>query len=507
MRATWPWLILLLLALIPWLLLAGLGGYWLWHNGRILDWLWFAMALSGASWIAAHWLKKKQASPFSDLPAFEPNRLWSPTAERAWNRVEVIADRLEPTDYSLGEPAKLLSLAHRIVAEVARFFRPETERAELDVPLPSILLIIEKVSRDMRELLSEQVPASHLITVEDGLMLWRWKDKLEQMGAITGIGRMLVNPVGGVLHELRMAFFGRITRYPLAELERWMLHTLTRKIGYYAILLYSGQLSADLLADRPSKDSTWDLETAQRQWERPVEPLRILLVGQTKAGKSTLINALFGELRAPADVLPLTYALTPYRLEREGEFLGLVFDSPGYGDGLAWIKQLGEAVDKMDLILLVCSATQAGRAADSNFLNHVHARFAKNPQRSAPALIVALTHIDQLRPPRIWSPPYNLDQPANAKENSIRGAMEEVARNLAIPLATVQAVCLKPGEEWNVEAVWTAIAAQLPAARRAQYLRCLKDARAREKWELILRQLGNAGSVIVGGVGKLLPGK
>ena len=508
MRAAWPWLAVLALALAPWALLAGLGGYWLWQNAHLMQWVWLAAACSGVAWLVAGWLRKKQSSPFAKQPVFEPDRLWSPAGEAAWARVEALTQGLEPARYPLSEPGRLLPLAHRIIAEVAKRFHPEAGQPELDTPLPSILLIIERVSHDMRELLTEQVPASHLLTVQDGLTLWRWKERLQELGAVANVGRMLANPVGGLLYELRVVFFDRVTHYPLEELQRWLLHTFARKVGYYAILLYSGQLNYDSAGDdQPGPDSRRDLGTAAREEGRAAEPLRILAAGQTKAGKSSLVNALFGELRAPADALPLTYALTPYRLERDGELLGLVLDSPGYGDGLSWVEDKGTELHSIDLILLACSATHAGRAADTHFIKTLNAYYAKTPDRSPPPIVVALTHIDLLRPAREWKPPYNVAEPKGAKESQIRLCMEEVARTLAVPLPQIQAVCLKPGEEWNVEAVWASIASQLPEAKRARYLRCLKDQKAREKWELMLRQLGNAGRLAVAGARNVWPRK
>jgi 50S ribosome-binding GTPase len=56
----------------------------------------------------------------------------------------------------------------------------------------------------------------------------------------------------------------------------------------------------------------------------------LLVAGQVKAGKSSLINALFGELQAATDVLACTSNIIPYRLERNGTDLALVLDSPGY---------------------------------------------------------------------------------------------------------------------------------------------------------------------------------
>jgi hypothetical protein len=82
--------------------------------------------------------------------------------------------------------------------------------------------------------------------------------------------------------------------------------------------------------------------------------------------------------------------------------------------------------------------------------------------------------------------------------------MEQVAKTFVLPLVQIYPLCLKPYEEWNIETLWVGIAGQLPEARRARYLRCLKDVQAREKWELIFRQVGNAGRLVAGSIGKLL---
>lgn len=505
---SWLWLFLLAVFLAPWLTLVALGIYWLFETGHILPWLWMALALTTLAWMGFRRLKATKMSPYPKLPVFQPNQAMSPAAEAAWAKVEKMAEALESTKASLSETSVLLPLARQIIIEVAKRFQPDKDDAELVVSLPDVLLIVERVSRDMRELLIEQVPASHLITVKDGLMLWQWKQKLAKLGIIASIGQLLASPVGGALYELRMVFFKRVIRYPLAELDRWLLQNLVRKIGFYAIQLYGGELKTDDDAvEMPSQTSIKDMEFAQRDDDKSREPLRILVAGQTKAGKSSLINALFGKLCAIVDVLPSTYALSPYRLEQDGEFLGLVYDSPGYGDQVSWVTDNCSELHRIDLVLLACSATLAARSADSHFLATLRAQYEKKPDRIPPPVVVALTHIDLLRPVREWKPPYNLDNPMTTKEMQIRLCLEDVATTLAIPLEQIYAICLKPSDEWNIEAVWTAIAAQLPQARRARYLRCLKDTRAKEKWDLIFRQLISTGSLAVVGVRKTLSGK
>jgi uncharacterized protein len=55
-----------------------------------------------------------------------------------------------------------------------------------------------------------------------------------------------------------------------------------RRAGRYAIDLYSGQLE---IADAAISTMT------------AAKPLRIMVLGQAKAGKSSLINAIFGAVR------------------------------------------------------------------------------------------------------------------------------------------------------------------------------------------------------------------
>ncbi len=509
MRTPWPWLTLIGLALIPWLLATGLGVVWLWQQGQLYLFTGLSATLFFITWYVARWLNKKQVSYFSELPVFQPDRLPCPAAEEAWSTVEKIADSLNPSEYPLNDFSKLIPLSRRIITQVAKHFKPNSEAAELEIPLPGILLIVERVSHDMRELLTSQVPASHLISIQDGLVLWRWKENLKRFGILGDVGWMLASPISAILQKSRMALLKRVARYPLSELERWLLQSLARKLGHYAILLYSGMLWMDQSSmETLSPESANDLKNADRlRQSRLEEPLRMLVAGQTKAGKSSLINALFGELQSPTDVLPLTQTLLPFRLEQDGELLGIIFDSPGYGNDISWAEENLEELQRIDLVLLVCSAVHAGRAADWHFLETLRTQYAQTPDRIPPPVIVILTHIDSLRPTREWNPPYDFERTSSLKENQIRSCIEHVAESLRIPLEQVQAVCLKSGDEWNIEAIWTVIAAHLPQARRTRYLRCLKHGYERERWELILRQLRSTGRVIGGGIKQVLQKK
>ena len=117
------------------------------------------------------------------------------------------------------------------------------------------------------------------------------------------------------------------------EFHRWFLRAYIRKVGYYAIDLYSGHQPIVTTETEPvdqsptaaSHDNLTQVEQTQAVAED--KPLRILLLGKSNTGKSSLINALYGKLFAATDVLPGTTSLyTPALLMREGLTQALIFD-------------------------------------------------------------------------------------------------------------------------------------------------------------------------------------
>ncbi|MEI2780636.1 MAG: GTP-binding protein HSR1, partial [Candidatus Competibacter sp.] len=190
-----------------------------------------------------------------------------------------------------------------------------------------------------------------------------------------------------------------------------------------------------------------------------------------------MINALFGRLVAATDVLPDTTAtLTPYRLERDGLDAALIFDAPGCDSPLLDEKTLIKAALAADLILWVCAAHRPDRQWDRERLDALRDGYAARPDRRPPPLLVALTHIDQLRPSREWRPPYDLLNPAGVKAANMRAAVEAAAGDLAVPVETVIPVCLAEGRTYNVDdTLWAAILERQDAASRVRFLRCLED--------------------------------
>lgn len=497
------WIALLSLLSLPYVFLLGAGSLWLWQRG----WLWHWMAASGVcmflGWLGVHWLRKRHL--LVQALRMEPSADWPRSGVEAWEKVNALAERTASENPSLEQPETVVRIFREVLETVALHYHPASSQAVLEIPLPHVLRIVELVAVDLRTAFSEHVPGAHILTLHDFRRLARLASWYEPMYFLYRAAAFAVNPVSGVLRELRDLASGQIYNTSTDEVKRWAIGYCVRKAGYYSIQLYSGHLVLDDVAfqDYRSAASRCDVEKDEARSERlREEPLRILVLGQVKAGKSSLVNALFGEVRAAVDVVPRTRYVDPYVLDREGIPAAIILDTAGYagdepvGDVFAHFR---EQILGCDLILLVVSARSAARAADRRLLDEFREFFQREPDRIMPPLVVAVTSIDQLRPAHQWDPPYDLLHPKDAKAEQIRDVVEVVREDLALSAdEVVVPVCLKPGKLYNVEeGLAPAILQSSSEAQRVRYLRCLRNFHQEAYWRQVWRQTVNSGRVVL----------
>src|SRR5262249_51244040 len=213
------------------------------------------------------------------------------------------------------------------------------------------------------------------------------------------------------------------------NLIAWFVTAYIHRLGTYLIDLNSGRLRVGARRFRELRESLTLNQAAPAPPPPDAEPadsadrvrqVGLAVVGQVKAGKSSLINALLGERRALADVLPATDAVTRYELQPPGIPTRLVlFDTVGYGhEGPRedQVRSTLEAARQADLVLLVCHARNPARQADLDMLRRLRAWFAAHPELKMPPILGVLTHIDLLTPAMEWAPPYDWTEPRRPKE-------------------------------------------------------------------------------------------
>lgn len=502
----WSWRVWVLVAcfVLPLLGFIGVGALWL-HERGWLGWsgLVFFAGEALAFFLFRRWLQGERA--VLPQPATQPPPEFSPHEEAAWSVVQEHIARVERNEIVLKTPEELpdqlLGLAHEILTQVAAFYRPVEKEPLLAVPIPLLLRAIEETARDLAAVTSS-LPFAHRITISEMLRGYRFSQKMKPAYDLYQIYRWLsplINPQSGIF---RILVSDRLFDLTKETLSQWLLKWYVDRVGYHAIELYSGKL---LITRREETAPALRVETEEvmtRARADTSEPLRIFVLGQVKAGKSSLVNALFGELRAATDSLPTTMELTPYVLERPE--LGrpvLLYDMSGYEDPATPRERKDAALEEAvhaDLIMLVVSAVNVARDPDRKLVAELRAHFAAHPQLRPPPIIIALTHIDLLRPPREWSPPYNIAAPDSAKARSIRGALDAVAADLMLAPELIVPVCLLPERIYNVEEALVPLLVQLlPEAKRVLLLRSLKNLRAQEQWELLRKQAQATGRFLL----------
>jgi uncharacterized protein len=493
-----PWRIVLLVACValPLLGFVVAGALWL-HDRGWLAWaaLVFVAGEALALLLFRRWMHNEQ--PLLTLPAALPPSEFSPREEAAWRIVHEYQERIDRNELTLSSLNQLLELGEEILGRVATFTRPDETSPLLAVPVPLLLRAIEETAHDLATITS-QLPFAHRITISEMVRGYRFSQKMKPAYELYQIYRLLsplINPQSGLF---RILITDKLFDLTKETLNQWLLKWYVDRVGYHAIELYSGRLLLTRRVDNLSQLQKDTAETMAQAESQESEPLRILILGQVKAGKSSLVNALFGDVRAATDSIPTTTQLTPYVLDRP-ELGGsvILFDMGGYEDPSAPRERKAQAFTeaaRADLVILVVSVVNVARAPDRQLLEDLQAHFAAHLDMRPPPVMVALSHIDLLRPPLEWAPPYNVEHPDSSKARSIRGALDAVAADLGVASDAIAPLCLAPGRVYNVnEALLPLLVQQLPEGKRVLLLRSLNTVRAREQWELVWKQARAAG--------------
>ena len=494
--------LLIIALLLPTITLIPLGGLWLWQQGYVVPWaIATCLVVTGLFYLQTRLI----AGPAPAGPAPSPEKdadavmdaAWTPRQAEAWDDVTALASKANPERMSSRDG--LLKLGLETIEVVARRLHPERKDPLLQFTVPEALAVIERASSGLRDFVTTSFPLGDRITVAQLMWLYRWRGALNVIEKGHDLWRVvrLLNPVSAATQELRERFTRQIYDMGRDHLARRLARAYVKEVGRAAIDLYGGNLRVTTaqLDAHVTATSRRDMAATEA---REAEPIRVLVAGQTGAGKSSLINALANTVEAEVNAVPATTRVTAYKLTHEGMPAALLIDSPGL-KGAEPLDALIEGTAQADMVLWVSSATRAAREIDRQALAAIRNHFAAEPNRRRPPILLVLTHIDGLRPFDEWDPPYDLTAATGAKSQSILGAMEAAgselgfAANEIIPVRIDGAVA-----PYNIDVLWGKIIELVPEAQRARLLRTLSDIRNAASWSAIWSQAANAGRVIKG---------
>ncbi len=479
---------------VPVIALAGLGGFWLMEHQRWLPFGLAVAAITGALLIASRWLAlsgKAHSTP-------PPVTTWPDAGRKAWAEVDALAARMEAAPPQFGDTEAYRELFMTVLDTVGCRFNPESTQPALELTVAQTLEISERALRDLRVEVIDTLPLVNgikLCHVARAQRLATHASAAQALGRYAILAnrlrRWVFNPPVAAAYELVNLLDMTPTKLAARQAARVGVGLFVRHVGAYAIQAFSGQASLDITTLHQVAEAA---------------PLRILLLGPVNAGKSSLLNAMFSQQRSRRDILPCPGINGEHILDRDDVPRAVVLDSDGFGGAgdESVRRRLFEAIEQIDLVIAVTSATQAARELECDMLEEARRRFATSTRRTCPPIVVAATHIDELRPAREWSPPYDFMAGDSPKERSVRGATEAISHDFQVAIDRVIPVSLAEGAEYNVEeGLMPAVAAALPEADRAKFLRLVEANRSVEARDRISRRLDTLLAIAarVAGVG------
>ncbi|MFA0382238.1 GTPase family protein [Vibrio sp. 10N.222.54.A3] len=328
--------------------------------------------------------------------------------------------------------------------EVLEFVAKKFDKKSLDFSIPEGLKLFEEVSRRYKLVVREHIPGIEYLKVSYIKAGYEAYDKYGELGqkifkaAIWGnhLKNLYLNPLKVISDLGREQATATMTRGVVDDMQYAAKQALLDEVAAVAIDLYSGRFSIEDEALKVSDVSELD----EQRFAPELEPVRIVLVGQTSSGKSSLINALKQELVAEVDVLPSTDTSTVYNAFVDDNDVRVV-DLQGLDGNPKTEALMLKEMTQADVVLWVLKANQSARDLDKQLKDRFDAFYddPKNISRKKPIVVSVVNQVDRLKPVDDWQPPYDLDNPTSAKAKIIAQALEYnqtlLLPDIALPLA------------------------------------------------------------------------
>ncbi|WP_010582054.1 GTPase family protein [Schlesneria paludicola] len=503
----WPFVLVAALITLPILLMAGVGAWAIWNSGH---WFWLSWAIPicwSLAWVVLQLVNRIEVP----LPEVGSKIHWTPRDQSAAAIIKAEQKRVaEFTGEQLIDPQFYTTRTIEIATAFAKHYHPKATDPLGAVSVVELLTVVQLVAEDLEKLLRENVPGSHLVTVAQWKMLANAPAWWRTINNIGWLASVIINPVSVARYAVSKAFVDPMSKQIQTNVLGAFYAIFVQQLGFYLIELNSGRLrggSARYRAAMHRLEPAPQVTDAPREAQPPnrTEPVSVTIavIGQVKAGKSSLVNCLIGEQQAAVDILPLTRSVARYDMQVEGNSDRLILlDTPGYSDSGATSEQMSEtreAVRNADLVLLVLDARSPAKQADITALDDLAVWFRDQHRLKPPAIVGVVSKIDGLSPVMEWAPPYSWEQPTRPKEHSIHAAVEFARQTFASRVESMVPVCTdrEHGHVFGVnEYLLPTISLFLDEARAVSLVRSLHREYDQERAWKVVGQLISAGTKI-----------
>ncbi|MEM9771478.1 MAG: GTPase [Cyanobacteria bacterium P01_D01_bin.73] len=478
-----------------------------------LNWIWaiFVVVGVGWRWLVVRWLRERTgtaeraiAELANEADAAKAAAL-ADGSERAIAAQKILDQCLADaaTDAPIWEDwEQFWQRCQSLVRETARVYNPDVKYPLLSIYVPQAYGLIRGTVDDLDQWMEQLSPVLGRVTIAEAYgayeLYQKWEPSARKVMKVWGWARWVLNPAVAATRLATQESGDRANQELISNLGQLLREAALRNLSARAVTLYCGEgAAAGTLARVPSARSGSKILPPKTATLREIfsqatsadsvdqQPVNIVLVGRTGAGKSSLINTLFSDRLAQTDVLPNTDKFTAYQWTLDtGEQLQL-WDSPGYeqGDGAVDRDRLVEVTQAADLVLVVAPALDPAPMMDRDFLQAVKLADGENDgdASSAVPVVAVVTQVDRVRPKREWQPPYDWQRGDRPKEINIREAVAYRREVFGDSVSRVLPVVTWDGDRlsWGADPLAAALLEQLAPAKQQRLARFLQSLEAR----------------------------
>ena len=493
-------------------------------NAWGINWVWAVILLVsvGWRWLVVRWLRSKTGAGTAERAIAELTEEVNEAAAMEGDGSQQAIAAQKVLDNCLTEAMEDAPLwedwdrfwerCQSVVRETALVYNPSIKYPLLNIYVPQAYSLIRGTVDDLEQWIEQLSPVLGRVTIAEAYgayeLYQRWEPSARRVAKVWDWAQWVLNPAVAAAKIVSQGSSDRATQELISNLGQLLREAALRNLSARAIALYRGNTYettelAQVTNSKPDPKSGSKLLPPKTATLRDIfsqavspeavdrQPVNIVLVGRTGAGKSSLINTLFSDRRADTDLLPSTDKFEAYQWTLPtGDQLNL-WDSPGYEQdyGSAAGERLVEVAQVADVVLLVTPALDPAPRMDREFLQAI-ADIDGNGGESGGAngdspvpVIAVVTQVDRVRPKREWQPPYNWQQGNSPKEVNIREAVgyrQEVlegAVSQVLPLVTWDGE--RDRQSWAADPLATALLNAMPQAKQQRLARYLQSLEAR----------------------------